>query len=198
MQDENFSPQESLRLIESMINQAKNRFSEDGYLYLLWGWAVLLCSTTQFVLLHFFHSPYHYYVWMVTWVLLIYQVLYLRKKYKKERVRTYTSSIIGFVWLTFLIMLFLFSFLIGNIAGGDYYKHISPIMLATYGMPVFLSGIILRFTPLILGGVGCWILSTIAPVVDYDYQLLLVPAAMLIAWIIPGYLLRRKYKNQIT
>jgi uncharacterized membrane protein len=198
MQDENFSPQESLRLIESMINQAKNRFSEDGHLYLLWGWAVLVCSTTQFVLMHFFHSPYHYYVWTVTWVLLIYQVFYLRKKYKKERVRTYASNIIGFVWLTFLIMIFLLSFLIGNIAGADYYKHISPIMLATYGMPVFLSGVILRFPPLILGGIGCWVLSTIAPMVEYDYQLLLVPAAMLIAWIIPGYLLRKKYKSQIA
>lgn len=95
-------------------------------------------------------------------------------------------------------MLFLLSFLIGNIAGGDYYKHISPIMLAIYGMPIFLSGVILRFTPLILGGIGCWVLSTIAPIVQYDYQLLLVPAAMLIAWIIPGYLLRKKYKSQIA
>ena len=198
MQDENFSPQESLRLIESMINQAKNRFSEDGFLYLLWGWAVLVCSTAQFVLMHFYHSPYHYYVWIVTWVLLIYQVFYLRKKYKKERVRTYASNIIGFVWLTFLIMIFLLSFLIGNMEGADYYRHISPIMLATYGMPVFLSGVILRFLPLILGGIGCWVLSIIAPMVEYEYQLLLVPAAMLIAWIIPGYLLRKKYKSQIA
>jgi hypothetical protein len=28
-----------------------------------------------------------------------------------------------------------------------------------------------------------------------DYQLLLVPVAMVIAWIIPGYLLRAKYKK---
>jgi hypothetical protein len=95
-------------------------------------------------------------------------------------------------------MIFLLSFLIGNIAGADYYKHISPIMLATYGMPIFLSGVILRFLPLILGGIGCWVLSTISPIVGYEYQLLLVPAAMLIAWIIPGYLLRKKYKSQIA
>jgi FtsH-binding integral membrane protein len=198
MQDENFSPQESLRLIESMIKKAKNRFREDGYLYLIWGWAVLVCSTTQFVLMHFFHSPYHYYVWMITWVLLIYQMFYLRRKYKKERVRTYASNIIGFVWLTFFIMIFLLSCLIGNIAGADYYKHMSPIMLATYGMPVFLSGVILHFPPLILGGIGCWILSNIASTVEYEYQLLLILAAMLIAWIIPGYLLRKKYKSQIA
>jgi len=31
--------------------------------------------------------------------------------------------------------------------------------------------------------------------VPYDYQLLLVPAAMIVAWIIPGYLMRAKYKK---
>jgi hypothetical protein len=60
-----------------------------------------------------------------------------------------------------------------------------------------LSGIILRFKPLIVGGIGCWILSIAAMLIDnYDYQFLLIPLAMIIAWIIPGYLLRAKYKLQ--
>ena len=37
MQEEKMTEQESLRLIESMINTAKSQFSEDGHLYLLWG-----------------------------------------------------------------------------------------------------------------------------------------------------------------
>lgn len=41
MQPENFSPKDSLQLIDQMINQAKNRFSENGFLYLLWGWLIL-------------------------------------------------------------------------------------------------------------------------------------------------------------
>ena len=31
MQPENFSPKDSLLLIDSMINQAKNRFTENGF-----------------------------------------------------------------------------------------------------------------------------------------------------------------------
>ena len=42
MQEQEFSPQQSLNLIESMINKARNRFSENGHLYLLWGWVILL------------------------------------------------------------------------------------------------------------------------------------------------------------
>ena len=49
--DTGFSHSESLALIESMINKAKDRFNEDGSLYLLWGWVVLLCSAAEFILL---------------------------------------------------------------------------------------------------------------------------------------------------
>jgi hypothetical protein len=197
MNEENFDPKQSLLLIESMINRAKDKFAEDGSMYLLSGWVVFFCSLTQFVLLHFFKYPYHYIVWFASWIIVIYQVVYIRKKIKRRRVRTYTGYILGYVWLTFVIVIFLLAFLIGQLTAGDYYIHISPILLAIYGIPIFLSGIILRFKPLVVGGIGCWVLSIAAMLIgNYDYQFLLIPLAMIIAWIIPGYLLRAKYKLQ--
>ena len=197
MNEENFDPKQSLLLIESMINRAKDKFAEDGSMYLLWGWVVFVCSITQFVLMHFFKYPYHYIVWFASWIIVIYQLVYIRKKIKRRRVRTYTGYILGYVWLTFVIVIFLLAFLIGRLTEGDYYIHISPILLTIYGIPIFLSGIILRFKPLVVGGIGCWILSIAAMLIDnYDYQFLLIPLAMIIAWIIPGYLLRAKYKLQ--
>jgi hypothetical protein len=192
-----FSPQKSLELIESMINRAKDRFAEDGSMYLVWGWAVFVMSLSQFILLHFFDYPRHYLVWLFSWVVMIYQVIYIRKKHRRSQVRTYTDHIIAFVWITFAIVIFLIAFLIGRLTHGDYYIHINPILLALYGMPTFLTGVIVRFKPLIIGGIGCWILSVITTfILVYDYQFLMIPAAMLIAWIIPGYLLRAKYKKQ--
>ena len=197
MNEENFDPKQSLLLIESMINRAKDKFAEDGSMYLLWGWVVFVCSLTQFVLMHFFKYPYHYIVWFASWIIVIYQLVYIRKKIKRRRVRTYTGYILGYVWLTFVIVIFLLAFLIGRLTEGDYYIHISPILLTIYGIPIFLSGIILRFRPLVIGGIGCWVLSIAAMLIDnYDYQFLLIPLAMIIAWIIPGYLLRAKYKLQ--
>jgi len=197
MNEENFDPKQSLLLIESMINRAKDKFAEDGSMYLLWGWVVFVCSLTQFVLMHFFKYPYHYIVWFASWIVVIYQVVYIRKKIKQRRVRTYTGYILGYVWLTFVIVIFLLAFLIGRLTEGDYYSHISPILLTIYGIPIFLSGIILRFKPLVIGGIGCWILAIAAMLIgNYDYQFLLIPLAMIIAWIIPGYLLRAKYKLQ--
>jgi hypothetical protein len=195
--NEEFSPQKSLQLIESMINKARNRFSEDGSMYLLWGWFVFFCSLSQFILLHIYNYPKHYMVWMASWLLLAFQFIYMRRKKRKEKVRTYTDYIITYVWITFVVTIFLIGFFIGRLTQGDYYTHINHLILAVYGMPIFLSGIILRFRPLVLGGIGCWVLSIASTfITEYDYQLLMIPAAMLIAWIIPGYLLRAKYKSQ--
>ena len=96
-------------------------------------------------------------------------------------------------------IIFLMGFIMGRIAEttNKFYLPITPVLLALYGMPVFLSGIILRFKPLIIGGISCWVLSLSAtilmPIITYDFTLLFVPIAMLIAWIIPGYLMRKKY-----
>jgi FtsH-binding integral membrane protein len=192
---EEFSPQQSLTIIQTMIETARNQFSENGHLYLLWGWIVFICSVAEFILLSVFKYQHHYIVWMLTWVALIYQIFYLVKEKRRERVKTYTHSIIGFVWITFVILMFLFAFLFGNGLGENYYRMISPGFLALYGMPTFLSGVILRFKPLVIGGVGCWLLSIIALYIPYDFQLLLLSAAMIIAWIIPGYMLRARYKK---
>ena len=182
-----------------MINRAKDKFAEDGRMYLLWGWAVFICSLGQFVLLHFYHSEYHYMVWMVSWVLIIYQIFHVIKKRRLQKVKTYTDHIIGYVWITFVVLMFLLGFLIGRLTTGEYYRHINPIILAVYGMPIFLCGIILRFRPLVFGGIGCWVLSILTTFIkDYDYQFLMIPVAMIIAWIIPGYLLRARAKLQRT
>lgn len=199
MSQENLNPLESLQLIERMINRAKDKFAEDGRMYLLWGWAVFVCSLSQFVLLHFYHSEYHYVVWMATWLLVIYQIFHVIKKNRNQRVKTYTDHIVGYVWLTFVVLIFLLGFLIGRLTTGEYYQHINPILLAVYGMPIFLCGIILRFRPLVLGGIGCWMLSIITTFIkNYDYQFLMIPVAMIIAWIIPGYLLRARARLQRT
>ncbi|MBV9961157.1 MAG: hypothetical protein JO072_02820 [Parafilimonas sp.] len=195
--ENDFSPQQSLQLIESMINRSKDKFAEDGFMYLVWGWLVFACSLLQFVLLHFFRYPHHYIVWLATIPVFIYQAIYVNKKQKNQTVSTYTGDIIGFVWITFAIVIVLLGFVVGFLTTGEYYTHIIHILLAIYGMPVFLTGVIVRFKPLIYGGIACWILcilSTFIP--NYDYQFLCIPTAMLLAWIIPGYMLRSRYRSQ--
>jgi FtsH-binding integral membrane protein len=198
MNQENFSAEQSLQVIHQMIEKAKNQFSENGHLYLLWGWLVFICSVAQFILLKFIKYEYHYMVWMLTWLAVIYQVFYLRKQNRKQKIQTYADTMTGYIWISFFILLMLAGFAIGKTGGENYYKLFGPVFLAIYGVPTFLSGIFLRFKPLVIGGIGCWLLSIVAHFIPYDFQLLLLSAAMIIAWIIPGYALQRRYKTQNT
>jgi hypothetical protein len=195
MNHDNFSPEQSLQIIQSMIEKAKNQFSENGHLYLLWGWVVFICSVAQFVLLEIVHYEKHYYVWMLCWIAVIYQFIYLRKQHHSQKLKTYADKMIGYIWLSFVILMMLIGFSIGRL-GENYLNLMGPVFLAMYGVPTFLSGILLQFRPLIIGGIGCWLLSIVAQFIPYEYQLLLLSAAMIIAWIIPGYVLNRKYKLQ--
>ena len=196
MPEDSITQQESLAIIESMINKAKNRFSENGFLYLLWGWVILFCSLGQHVLFFVFHSPWHWTVWLSTWVALIVQFIYIYRKRKIKRVTTYTEEILRYVWIVFVILLFLLGFMI-NSRHPDTNSTINmAATLALYGMPTFLSGIILRFRSLIIGGICCWVLSIIANYAPIEYQLPILAAGVVIAWIIPGYLLRARYKQE--
>jgi hypothetical protein len=46
--NESQSAKDRLLFIESMIHKAQNRYSENGTLYLLWGWSIFLCSLVQY------------------------------------------------------------------------------------------------------------------------------------------------------
>ncbi len=184
---------ESMALIASMINKAKNRFSENGVLYIWWGWLIFACCSVQFIAMYFFNEN-AWYVWLSTWIMVILQIFILKKKKKTQKVNTYTEEIYGFVWIAFFICLMLSLFIV-NYAGN--FKLIYPIILVLYGLPIFLSGVILKFKPLVLGSICCWIFSVVAVFILPVFQLLLVAVAVLLAWIIPGYLLRIKYNKNL-
>lgn len=195
MQPENFSPRESLQLIDSMINQVKNRFSENGFLYLLWGWVILLSALGHFILIQLQLFAHPEMIWMSTWLTIIYQVIYLLRRKKRETVKTYSEQIMGYVWMVFGVSLGMISFIVSKT---NNWEVMNPLVLMMYGMPTFLSGVIMRFTALKVGGIICWGLSIVAVMVAPVYVLLLLAVAVIAAWIVPGYLLRKKYKSQHT
>lgn len=191
------SGEESLAIIQSMINTAKSQISNNGHLYLMWGWLVLVCSLAEFYLLNIARYPYHYAVWFLTWFAGIYQGIYSYRNRHKRKVRTYTDEILSYVWIVFMILMFMFGFMFGAILGNEFYKFINPGFLALYGMPTFLSGIILKFRPLIIGAICCWVLAITATLTPVKYNLLLLAAGVICAWIIPGYLMRSKFRKQL-
>ena len=194
MEQQELSTRDSLQLIESMINKAQNRFSENGHLYLLWGWVVLVCSITSFIAIYFYgNGKSLMYVWMLTIPTVIYQMIYLARVKKNTTVRTYTDEINSYVWLVFVIM----GFLVGIIVGRSGQPQLfNPLVLMLYGMPTFLSGVILKFRPLRIGAICCWVLALVSVLIPYQFSFLLLALAVITTWIVPGYLLRSRFKTQ--
>lgn len=192
MTEEPLHPLESLQLIDAMINKAKNRFSENGHMYLVWGWVILVCSLSHFLLQNVFKVEKFYLVWLLTWGALFYQFIYLRNKKRKQIVTTYTDDIIKYVWLTFVAMMVLSMIVVTRFSSHPH--NTDAVFLVLYGMPTFLSGIILKFPPLMRGGIFCWTLSLLSLFIPLEYHMLLISAAVIAAWILPGYLLQKHYR----
>lgn len=190
---ETLEPRQSLQLIEKMIAEARNQISDNGHLYLVWGWVILICSLFHFAGIYWSLFPRPDLVWMATWLAFLYQMIYLRRKARNIKVNTYAGDILKAVWLVFfgcgvvtaVVILRKFD-----------WEAMYPLILMLYGIPTILSGTILRFKPLVFGGIACWVLSIVGSFLPLLYNLLLVSVAVLIAWIIPGYLLAQRYQIQ--
>jgi len=190
--NESLSPVDSLRFIESMIHKAQNRFSENGTLYLLWGWTIFLCSLVQYFSLKFTSFSNASLIWLLVVFVMLYQIFYLSKKRQTVKVRTYTDEIIGYVWMTFGICMGLLIIIMNKL---HIWMLFYPFIFLFYGIPTFLSGAIMRFKPLMFGGICCWILSIAASFITSIEVILLLVPAVLFGWIIPGYLLRARFKS---
>ncbi|MCU0403204.1 MAG: hypothetical protein MUE99_01560 [Chitinophagaceae bacterium] len=190
MDQEKLEPLQSLQLIESMIKQAKNKLSDNGHLYLLWGWVILICSLGHFAAIKWQLHERPEWIWGLTWVAFLYQTFYLIKHKRNNRVNTYADEILKAVWLVFIGCGVIMGVVVSRNAN---WETMYPLILMLYGVPTIISGTVLRFKPLIIGGVICWGLSIVASFIPLLYNLLLVSLAVIAAWIIPGYLMRKRF-----
>ena len=80
------------------------------------------------------------------------------------------------------------------------FGQLLPCIMVLYGMGLFLSGGAMRFRPLILGGIFCWLCAIAGFELKAEayaaYQLLIIATAVMGGYIIPGYLLKMSNKKQ--
>jgi len=187
--EENFSPQESLQLIQLMIARAKSNLSDNRFYFLLWGWVTFLTIIAQFLLKVVFQWERHYLVWLIVIPTIIVTIIYSAKRTKGFGARTYIGESMSNLWTGIGISFFVLSYIISNSQQGWLFAY--PFFILFYGLGTFVSGRILKFTPLVIGGMFNWVLAILCVYVAFDYQLLIAAAAILTSYIIPGHLLAR-------
>jgi hypothetical protein len=190
--EETLKPEDSFALIQGMINTAKNKLADDGFFFIFWGWLVLGAALIHYVTF-MLGIPYGEWVWPILMPLggLISAIVGYRKG-KKEVVRTHLDVYLGYVWGGFGLALVLT--LVFMPAHGIKMTYFFLMLL--YGLATFVSGGLLKFKPLIFGSLFSFAFAALSVFLGKPEQLLCISGALLFSYIIPGHLLRVKYKSQ--
>ena len=193
VEEKKMDPTESLTLISSMINTAKNKLADDGFLLIFWGWLVFSASMIHYCCI-VAEINYGHLVWPILMPIGgIVSMMYGYKQSKKETVKTYVDTYLGYLWAAFGIGLFMtLIFMQPHGIKATYF-----FLMLLYGMATFISGGLLNFKPLIYGSLFSFAFASVAHFVGEKEQLLCISAALLASYIIPGHLLRSQYKSQL-
>jgi len=185
--------EESLKVITSMINKTRVNVTQSSFHLLFWGWLIFACSLSEFLLWRFTDYTNAWYVWFFVIPGVFVSMIYGFTKGRKASVHTYAEGIYVWVWMAFLI-----ASVVLFIVHSSQMESISKYILVVAAMPTFISGIVLKFKPLIWGGVSMWVLALAAHFGGDIISGLAVPAAMITGYLIPGYILRRTGSHEVV
>jgi hypothetical protein len=179
--------EESLRIITDMINKTKVNLRQSSFHLLFWGWLIFVCSLSESLLWKLTDFTHPYYIWFFVIPGSFVSFIYGFMTGRKAKVHTYADYLYVWTWVGFL-----FASIVLFIVRSSEMQNISLYMLILAGFPTFMSGIILRFKPLIAGGICFWVIALIVNFGGSGIAPLGMPVAVLLGYLIPGYILKNK------
>ncbi len=191
MKNSTLTPEQSLLLISKTIEETKERFRENGHIFVFWGILMLIVIGSQFILslleLYKF-TLYPNYLYPLGGVYMIYIWL---KENKQNKPKTIIGNILGnlgwIVGINLMVMGFFFS--------GQLGEAIAPVFLILFALFIIVCGLAIKFKPLSIGGAMVNLLALATFFLDREYHGFSMMLGALIGLIIPGILLniaRRK------
>ena len=192
--EKTMTPEESIQFIRKSITNSRKNLKENGFYYLFWGWLLTFASVTNYFLIRYLHAKELYkqifIASSIAWAIFvavgfIIIFIYKNKTGGRNLIITHLDRVLTTLWLTagvVFVLIILFC----------YYdeSYPTPYILAITGMATFISGMVVRFSPLIAGGVLFAVISIISIFIPGLSQPLLVAIALVLGFLIPGYLLK--------
>lgn len=179
--------EESLRIITEMINKTKVNIHQSSFHLLFWGWLIFACSLSEYLLWKFTSFATPYYVWFFVIPGIFVSVIYGFTTGKKARIHTYADRLYMWIWIGFLI-----ASVVLFIVHSNRMETVAPYILLLGGFPTFVSGFVIKFKPLVAGGITFWVLALIIHFSGPEIAPLGMPVAMLTGYLIPGYILKSR------
>ncbi len=187
---------EAITIIEDMISKTQQEVKDNGFYYILWGWLVFISALIDYTLLVFVQEPQHALVWGILMPLGgLVSFIAGKKLSKKVFVKTYIDEALKALTIAFTASIFIVCVIMPMTAQN--WQSFFPTLLVIYGFGIFVFGGIIRFNYLKYGAIANWILAIIGFYCNYSTQLILVAIAVLIGFIIPGHMLKARFKNNV-
>jgi hypothetical protein len=192
MEEKEITPDQGLQIIQSMINTAKNKLADNGFLFIFWGWLVFVSALVNYVLVRM-NIEWAYMVWPILMPMGGgVTVIYTAREKRARKVKTYIDKYLGYLWISFTIAMFVA--LISMSVLGIKTSYFCLILL--YGVATFVSGALIDFRPLRIGALFSFAIALGALFLPDLEQFLCIAASVLCSYIIPGHLLRNEFKSQ--
>jgi predicted neutral ceramidase superfamily lipid hydrolase len=176
------TPQESLKLITEVINQTKENIKSHSFIFLLWGWTLATASILRFLIQTKTDFKYYFLPFpILVAIALIVTINYNRNKTSETHLNFFLKKLWMALAFGFIATVFV-----------SVYQKIEPftytLILAAIGTTV--SGMVMKFKPLMFGGV-CFLIASICCVfITDEFKVLIHGFAIIVGYLIPGYILK--------
>jgi Flp pilus assembly protein TadB len=192
MENENFSKEESFNLIAKMITRAKNENRDKGEGWLLWGWLLIVASIASAVLKYVDQTQYLPWLWNGIGIIVLIYFIYGITRKKSAKVKTYVEEMLDKAsvafFLSLITMIIATAIKEQGFAFGYYF--------ILYAFWMYIYGSVIQFKPLLIGAFVNWAAAILIFIVDdFFYGMIISAIAVLIGYLIPGYMLRSQYNK---
>lgn len=176
-----------------MIGQAKRNFAHgSSFHFLLWGWVISIANFGHYLLDVFDLYEAPFIVWLITIPAAIASMWYGFRKSKTSRATSHLDKVYSSLWIGIFAMIVICLIFMGKIN----YNH-NPIILLFTGLGAFTTGVLMKNRPVIIGSIALWIGACIGLLSSITDQQLIAGIAVLLGYLIPGYMLKRSERNHV-
>ena len=188
MEDKQLNEKESLELITHMIRNTQQKLEKsNGIPFLIWGYTTVGISVLVWYLFSTTGNPYWQCLWFLIPVIGFSTMLRALRKQEKK-VKTYIDKVISYVWIGFGIA----ALVVSTSAMFLWNLPILFIMVLMMGTGTAITGMIIRFKPIIFSGFAGILLSYLCLIVKGYEVIFVFTIIFLFIMIVPGHILNWK------
>ena len=199
--DTNFNHEQSLALINEMINRARNNVKHEGaYSLIFWGYVTAALAIINSVLLNTLNQPQQSnWVWSLMIPAFVVSFFMQRRIDRKRLVKTHIDKIAGNVWGGFLISYVVFEMVIFSTAFRFDTQVIFmlniPVIMIMVGLGQFISACIYRHKMWYAFAALTWTGAVVCVFLPLYLQFIDFATCMILGFAVPGHILIHQAKK---